>query len=162
MTMRMHTSSLHLLRALALPVLLLASLPTLAVQPAPAPTPPPSLPAWEQLTPAQREQLIAPIRERWNSEPEQRHRMLERAQRWKQLTPEQRERAHRGMKRWEHMNPEQRDQMRALYGKMRTLPPAERQALKERWRQMTPEQRAEWVKANPAPPEARPPSEAQH
>lgn len=153
--MRFQTSSIRLIRALALPALLLAALPTLAEQPTPA-----SLPAWEQLTPAQREQLIAPIRERWNSEPEQRQRMLERAQRWKQMTPEQRDRAHRGMKHWEHMSPEQRDQMRALYAKMRTLPPAERQALKERWRQMTPEQRSEWVKANPAPPESKASGEA--
>jgi len=155
--MRFQTSSIRLVRALALPILLMAALPGLAEQPTPA-----TLPAWEQLTPAQREQLIAPIRERWNSEPEQRQHMLERAQRWKQMTPEQRERAHRGMKHWEHMTPEQREQMRALYGKMRTLPPAERQALKDRWRQMTPEQRSEWVKANPAPPDTRAPAEAHH
>ena len=155
--MRLPTSSTRLLRALVLPALLLAALPVLAVQPTPA-----TLPAWEQLTPAQREQLIAPIRERWNSEPEQRQRMLDRAQRWKQMTPEQRERAHRGMKHWEHMTPEQREQMRALYGKMRTLPPAERQALKERWRQMTPEQRSEWVKGDPVPADSRAPPEAQH
>lgn len=154
-------SSRLLIRVLAPLALVFATLPAFAADPPATPTAT-TLPAWEQLTPAQREQLIAPIRERWNSEPDQRQRMLDRAQRWKQMTPEQRERAHRGMKRWEHMSPEQRDQTRALYAKMRALPPVEREALKARWRQMTPEQRSEWVKANPPPADARPMREPQH
>lgn len=112
---------------------------------------PVALPAWEQLTTAQREQLIAPMRERWNAEPAQRQRMLDRAARWQQMTPEQRKHAHRGMKRWEHMSAEQRAEARALYSKSRGLDPAARKALKAKWRAMTPEQRSEWVKANPAP-----------
>ena len=66
------------------------------------------LPAWEQLEAAQRELLVAPLRERWDSHPEDRRKMLERAGRWQELTPEQRKRAHRGMDRWKHMTPEQR------------------------------------------------------
>jgi len=102
----------------------------LAAGPAFAATPPTTspLPAWDELSAEQREQLTAPIRERWNAEPAQRQRMLERARRWQQMTPEERTRAHRGMKRWEHMTPEQRTQARALYGRMRTLAPAEREA----------------------------------
>ena len=124
--------------------LLLAAAPAMAAQTQ-------TLPAWEQLTPAQREQLIAPTRERWNAEPEQRPRLLERAQRWQQMTPEQRKHAHRGVKRWRHMSPEQRTEARALYTRMRGLDDAERQALKTKWRAMTPEQRKAWVEANPAP-----------
>jgi hypothetical protein len=142
----------RLLRALLPLLMAVVASPVLAADP-----PPSSLPNWDQLTPAQREQLIAPIRERWNNEPDQRQRMLERSQRWQQMTPEQRERAHRGVKRWEHMSPEQREQMRALYAKMRTLDPAERQALKDRWKQMTPEQRRAWVQANPAPADLQSP-----
>lgn len=137
------------LRALALWALLAASAPVLAADPA-AP-----LPAWEQLSATQREQLIAPVRERWNAEPAQRARMLNHAQRWQQMTPEQRQRAHRGMKRWEHMNPEQRGQTRALFSKMRTLEPEQRLELKAKWRAMTPEQRKAWVQANPPPPSRR-------
>ena len=59
------------------------------------------------------------------------------------------------MKRWEHMSPEQREQTRALYARMRGMDEAGRQALKAQWRQMTPEQRRDWVKANPAPPPGR-------
>jgi hypothetical protein len=111
------------------------------------------LPTWEQLTPAQREQLIAPVRERWNGQPEERQRMLDRAERWQQMTPEQRKQARHGMKRWEHMSPEQREQMRALYAKMRGMDETQRAALKAQFRAMTPEQRRAWVQANPAPAE---------
>lgn len=129
---------------LALAVLLGAASPAGASGQAGAP-----LPAWDKLTPAQRETLIAPIRERWNAEPENRPRMLHHAERWKAMTPEQRKRARHGMHRWQEMPPAQREQMRALFEKMRTLDPEARAALKARWRQMTPEQRAEWLKANP-------------
>ncbi len=117
----------------------------------------PTLPAWDQLSAAQREQLIAPVRERWNAEPAQRGRMLQHAQRWQQMTPEQRQEAHHGMRRWEHLNPEQRVQMRALFERMRGLPPEQRSALKQQWKQMTPEQRRAWVQANPPKPRPMPP-----
>ena len=60
---------------------------------------------WEQLSPEQREQLIDPLRERWNSQPQSRARLLDNAQRWQQMSPEQRERAQRGLKRLEQMTP---------------------------------------------------------
>ncbi|OHE85219.1 MAG: hypothetical protein A2190_02565 [Lysobacterales bacterium RIFOXYA1_FULL_69_10] len=123
-----------------------------------APATPPdasSLPTWERLTPEQRERLITPLRDRWNNEPDARARMLAHAQRWQDMTPEERSKARSGMKRWRHMNPEQRDQMRALFSRMRALPPEQRAALKTKWRAMTPEQRREWVDANPPPPEDR-------
>ncbi|GAB3744436.1 DUF3106 domain-containing protein [Lysobacter olei] len=109
------------------------------------------LPTWDKLTPAQRDTLIAPLRERWNAEPESRQRLFDHAARWKAMTPEQRARARHGMHRWQEMGPAQREEMRALFAKMRTLDPEGRAALKAKWRQMSPEQRAEWVKANPAP-----------
>ncbi|WP_425481669.1 DUF3106 domain-containing protein [Marilutibacter maris] len=111
--------------------------------PPPAHGPPP--PAWDQLTAAQRELLIAPIRDRWNSEPERRQNMLDHARRWQELTPEQRRRARHGRNRWEHMNPEQRAQTRVLFKAMREMTPEQRSALKAQWRQMTPEQRRDWV-----------------
>lgn len=113
--------------------------------------PPQDLPAWDGLSDAQREQLIAPVRERWNAEPEHRQRLLERAQRWQQMTPEERRHAHRGIRRWQHMSPEQRTEARALYHRMRGLDDAGRKALKAEWRAMTPEQRKAWVTAHPAP-----------
>ncbi|MEL1265628.1 DUF3106 domain-containing protein [Pseudoxanthomonas putridarboris] len=115
-------------------------------------------PEWDKLTPQQREALIAPVRERWNREPEERARMLERAQRWQSMTPEQRKQARHGMKRFERMNPEQRRQARALYEQMTQLTPEQRDELRERWKTMTPAQRDDWMRkhapkdAKPAPP----------
>jgi hypothetical protein len=142
-------------RVAAVLALLVAASPVFAADPPKdaGTVPAKPLPAWEQLTPAQREQLIAPVRERWNNQPEERQRMLERAERWQEMTPEQRKQARHGMKRWEHMSPEQREQMRALYAKMRGMDETQRAALKAQFRAMTPEQRRAWVQANPAPPE---------
>jgi hypothetical protein len=108
-----------------------------------------ALPAWERLSDAQRELLVAPLRERWNASPADRARMLERATRWRAMTPGQRARARRGMGHWEHMDPERRQQRRALFGKMRTMTPDQRKALRDRWHAMTAEQRRAWVEANP-------------
>lgn len=111
-----------------------------------------NLPSWDQLSQAQREQLIAPMRDRWNNSPDERQRMFERARRWQQMTPDERKEARQGMKRWESMDPEERVQMRALFAQMRGLDDNARRALKEKWRTMTPEQRRAWVQANPPPP----------
>ena len=140
-----------ILRSLLLGLLLLTGQALAQSQPA---TP---LPDWDKLTPQQREALIAPVRERWNREPEERPRMLERAQRWQSMTPEQRGRARKGMHRFEHMTPQQREEARALFGQMRKLSPEQRKELREDWRQMTPEQRRAWVeKHTPKEPTAPP------
>lgn len=107
-----------------------------------------SLPAWDQLTPAQRDLLVAPMRERWDSRPADRARMLARAQRWQEMTPDQRQRARHGMHRWEKMDPEHRQRMRALFGQMRGMDREQRKALREKWHAMTPEQRKAWVEQN--------------
>ena len=114
-------------------------------------------PEWEQLTPAQRDALIAPLRERWNSNPGERARMIERAQRWKTMPRDQRDRARHGMQRWEHMSPEQRTEARALFHAMRDMDKDQRKAFLADWRQRTPQQKADWLKAHPAP-ERRGPS----
>jgi hypothetical protein len=119
---------------------------TLLLTPAFA-APPASMPAWEQLTPAQRALLVEPLRERWNDDPQARERLWQRAQRWQQMTPAQRARAHHGFDRWEHMDPEQRQTMRALFQTMRDMTPTQRDALRQQWRAMTPEQRRDWVRA---------------
>ena len=133
------------------PLLLLASLalaPTTALaQEAKAD----AMPAWDQLTPAQRELLIAPVRDRWNREPEKRERFMEYAKRWKAMPQPQRERARHGMQHWEGMTPEQREQARALFHAVRGLDKDARGEFMEKWRQMTPQQRTDWVKTHPAP-----------
>ena len=113
-------------------------------------------PAWEQLSAAQREALIAPLRDRYNSAPApQRQKMLRHAERWQAMSPAQRDQARKGMRRFEGMSAEQREQARALFGAMRSLPPAQRDALRERWRTMSSAQRRQWVHENPPPPRNR-------
>ncbi len=112
-----------------------------------------ALPEWDRLTHAQRETLVAPVRERWNAEsPEQRVRMLQHAQRWKAMTPAQRRDARRGMHRFGDMSPQRRQEARALFEKMRTLEPQARAELRQRWQQMSPEERREWMQEQATPP----------
>lgn len=122
--------------------------------------------SWEALPQAQRELLIQPIRERWNhASPEQRQNMLQRARRWQAMTPEQRSRARRGRERFEQLSPEEQQQMRALYQRTRHMNPTERRhaivlyhamrpmsagerdALRQRWSQMSNAEREAWVEA---------------
>ena len=132
---------------LAIAALLLASgmAFSAAAQDQAAGAPAATLPAWEQLTPAQRDLLVAPMRERWNNRPADRARMLAHAQRWQEMTPEQRQHARRGMHRWEKMDPEHRKRMRALFHEMRGMTGEQRKVLREQWHAMTPEQRKAWV-----------------
>lgn len=145
------------MRSLTISSLLGAALLAVAgIAAATPPAPDAPLPAWDRLTPAQREQLIAPIRDRWNAEPEQRPRMLLHAQRWQTLTPEQRKRARHGIVRWQQMDPEHRGQMRALFGHLRAMPEAERREFMAKWRSMSPEQKRDWLQAHPVPTQSRP------
>ena len=108
-------------------------------------------PEWDQLTPEQRDALITPLRERWNGNPDERPQMIERAQRWKTMPRDQRDRARHGMQRWEHMSPEQRTEARALFYAMRGMDNDQRKVFLADWRQKTPQQKVEWLKAHPAP-----------
>ena len=134
---------------LACALLLAIALPTLALAQSAAPAAP-APPTWQQLSAAERDTLIAPLRDRWNdADAAGRQRMLEHARRWQSMTPEQRREARKGMHRWEHFTPEQRDQARALYEHMRGMDPAQRRALREQWHAMTPEQRKAWLDQHP-------------
>ncbi len=136
-------------RTIRLTVLALAMWPVFVfaqAQPAAA-----SYPGWDKLTPAQRDALVAPLRERWNSNPDERARMVERAQRWKTMPRDQRDRARHGMQRWEHMSPEKRGEARALFHAMRGMDQEQRKAFLAEWRQKTAQQKGEWLKGHPVP-----------
>ena len=81
--------------------------------------------------------------------------MRTRGGRWRSVGPGERGRGRRGRRRLGRMSPERREQARALFGQMRALSPARRDALRERWTDMTPEQRKEWVRDNPPPAKPR-------
>lgn len=141
-------------RLLLIVVLLFAPMSAMA-QDHPATTT--SLPDWDQLTSAQRDELIAPLRDRWNRSPEDRSRLIERARRWTSMPPDTRQRAHHGMQRWEKMSPEQRLHAKALFHALRRMDSAERKAFLAKWHEMPPQQRSEWVEAHPAPQRRRGP-----
>ena len=141
-------------RNLILLVLLLA--PALAMA-QDKPANPAPLPEWDQLSGAQRDDLIAPLRDRWNSSPEERTRLYERARRWKTMPTDARQRAHHGMQRWEKMSPEQRQQAQSLFHAMRGMDEGERKAFLAKWHAMAPQQRNDWVSAHPAPERRRGP-----
>ncbi len=144
---------------LALPLLLIAAMPAFAQQSAPPPG------NWDQLDAAQRELLMQPVRDRWNlADAEQRQRMLDHARRWRDMPAEERAKARVGVKRFHRLRPEQQAQMRVLFAKtrdmskqerhetfalyhaMRDMDAAQRQALRDQWAKMTPEQRAAWMR----------------
>lgn len=115
-----------------------------------------SLPAWDQLTQAQRDTLSASVKQRWDSNPDHRAKMLEHAQKWAAMTPDQRKAAMEGRKKFRDMSPERRDAMRAVFYKAQSYSDtAQRKEFLDSIRKMTPEQRAAWVRANPAPADAQ-------
>jgi hypothetical protein len=138
--------------------LLLLALPALGQQrTAPPATTAPAPAAWDQLSTADRDALIAPLRDRWNSaDAAKRQRMLTHAREWRTMTPEQRRAAHDGMRRWSHLNPEQREHARALYESMREMDPDARRALRAQWQAMTPEQKKAWLEAHPVKEQPQP------
>lgn len=144
---------------LALVLLLMATAPAFAQQSAPPPG------NWEQLGAADQELLMQPVRDRWNlADAEQRQRMLDHARRWRDMPPDERAKARVGVKRFHRLSPEQQAQMRVLFAKTRDMNPQERreafalfhamrdmdaqqrQALRDRWAKMTPEQREAWMR----------------
>ena len=136
-------------RMIRLAVLVLALLPALAFAQQQSTTT--QYPEWDQLSQAQRDAIIAPLRERWNANPGERATMVERANRWQAMPRDQRDRARHGMQRWEHMSPEKRNEARALYHAMRGMDKERREAFLSDWRKKSPQQKAEWLKAHPAP-----------
>jgi len=116
------------------------------------------LPDWEQLSAEQREQLITPLRDRWNSAtPEQRTRMHARAERWQQMGAEERARISGTIGRWQDLPPGHHHEVRAVFHHLRTLDESGRAAFLAHWKTMTAEQRQAWALAHPAPQREGPP-----
>ncbi len=113
-------------------------------------SPAPALPEWDKLTAEQRDTLISQVRERWNTEPRERSRMLYHAKRWQAMTPEEREQARKGMQRFEDMSPRQREEAKLLFERMSNLPRDEAKKLRDRWNRMSPQERRDWLDQHPA------------
>lgn len=120
---------------------------------------PPELPAWDDLTPEQRETLTAALRERWDQAAyEQRLRWLRGAERWQKLTPEERRTVRQGMRAFRRADPQTREQLRDVFRNLRQASPEERERLREKWRSLSPAQRRAWMEAG-GPGVAPPPGD---
>ena len=120
---------------------------------------PNELPAWDKLSPAQREALSTPIRERWNQAGyEQRLRWLRQAERWQHLSADERQRVRQGMRRFRDASPATREQLRGVFENLSKLPPEERRELREKFRSLSPAQRRAWMEAG-GPGVAPPPGD---
>ena len=119
----------------------------LALEPAGAAEPPPGVrvPAWRELS-AQQQEDLAPFAGRWDRMPASRRVLvLERYQRWSHLPPERRAQVRAGERNFREMSPAQRERMRRAFRALRALPPGEQQRLRASWREMTPQQRRDWL-----------------
>ena len=113
-----------------------------------SPTQPPPgvrVPAWRELS-AQQQQDLAPFAGRWDRMPAWRRvQLLERYQRWTQLPPVRQAQLRAGERNFRAMTLPQRERMRRAFRAVRALPPAEQQRLRAIWRDMSPEQRRDWL-----------------
>jgi hypothetical protein len=107
---------------------------------APAPRP------WGSLSP-QQQQLLQKYQGNWSGLPAERQQALARgSQRWLSMTPEQRAGAQQRFSQWRAMPPEQRQLLRQRWQQFKSLPPEQQQRVREnfqRFRQMPPERRME-------------------
>lgn len=137
--------------------------------------PPPSAPiAWSSLSSSQ-QAMLAPVRGQWDQlHPKRQQALATHAQHWSTLPPERREQIHQRLARWAEMTPAQRRQLNdnarafhkltpaeqakvsAAYQRFQSLSPEERRALRERWRQTSPQQHM------PAPVPMHPPHGGRH
>ena len=133
-----------MIRALLLALsLFFAGAPAMARHAPPGPV---VAPAWAQLTPKQQTDL-AWLERDWDQMPaERRARILHRWKRWQGLPPDQQKALREGRRNYREMSPRQREHMRESWRALHALPPEEQKRLRGLWRDMSPEQRREWLR----------------
>ena len=98
-------------------------------------------PAWEALTPAQR-QALAPLQRDWPAiEPGRKDKWIELASRFPSMTPDERLRMQARMTEWARMTPDERTRARLQFQETRQLPSDEKQARWEAYQALTEEER---------------------
>ena len=104
-----------------------------------------SVPSWHELTPTQQRDL-APFADRWDGLPASRRvAILERWQRWQSVPPAQRETLQRGERNFLSLSPRLREQMRRSLAAVAELPPEEQRRLRRLWRELSPQERRQWL-----------------
>lgn len=99
-------------------------------------------PLWSELT-SDQQAVLAPFEPQWNGwSAVEKRGWLKLAERVPKMSDEQRERMDERIREWAKLTPEQRRLARQNYRLAKRLDPDERQAQWERYRELTPEQRA--------------------
>ncbi len=119
-----------------------AQAPAVATTPATAASrPASSKPAWNELTPAQR-QALAPLASTWETlnEPHKR-KWIALAQNFSRMPPAERDKLHSRMKEWAALSPNQRTQARLNFGETQQLSADEKKAKWEAYQALPPEEK---------------------
>jgi hypothetical protein len=135
--------------------------PQNASKAAPAPQPTRATrPAWNELTPAQREAL-APLAGMWTTlEADQKQKWLEVAERYPNLAADGKQRVHQRMAEYARLTPEQRRTARENFRRAYELPADERQEKLQKYQDLPEDKKRELADRAARQPEAqrRPPS----
>ena len=108
-------------------------------------------PAWNALTPAQR-QALAPLQRDWALiDPAGREKWLEMAARFPSLSAAERERLQERMQDWARMTPEQRSRARLQFQETRQLPSDEKRARWEAYQSLSEEERMSLIQRSRPP-----------
>jgi len=109
-------------------------------------------PAWDSLSPAQR-QVLAPLQRDWPSiEAARKEKWLEVAARYPSMPPAERQRLQDRMSAWARMTPAERTRARQQYQETRQLPTEEKQARWQAYQSLTEDERRDLAQR------ARPPA----
>jgi CHASE3 domain sensor protein len=96
---------------------------------------------WDEL-PADRQQRLLNGARQWaNMNQEERQQAQQRFQQWRQLPPDQQQRLRERFQRFRQLPPEQREAIRNARQWFQTLPPERRKEMREKWRNMSPDER---------------------
>lgn len=99
-------------------------------------------PLWSELSTAQRD-VLSPFEAQWNSwSSQEKHNWISLADKVPGMAPAAQARARKRISEWAALTPDQRRIARQNYRLARRLPPEQRQAQWERYREMTPEQQS--------------------
>lgn len=96
---------------------------------------------WQDMADDERAQMLQGLRQWQQMTPDERLLARQRFTQWQSLTPAQRERLRQRFQRFRAMTPAQQARVRAGMQRLRALSPEQRQRLRQRWQQMSPDQR---------------------
>src|SRR6476646_7882479 len=97
---------------------------------------------WRQLAPEERQERLRNGARRWSEmTPEQKDVAKQNYQRWQQLPPEQQQRFRERLDHFRQLPTEEQQRLRGTQRWFQSLPAERRHELKERWKNLSPEER---------------------